>query len=129
MLVFVLVCFLVCNHIDEEERAGCLAFTVFRMSFYCICIVALPHCAVCWSAVIIIHRWVSPGENLTVVLDQHMHSQPMHLTPLVDDQGLGRGVGEQSADNDDMLSARRLMDDQTDVRFQWVLFFATSVVL
>ena len=40
MLVFVF---------DEEERAGCLAFIVFRMS--CKCSVALPHDAVGWSVV------------------------------------------------------------------------------
>ena len=34
-----------------EERAGCLAFIIFRMSCYCKCSVALPHGAVGWSAV------------------------------------------------------------------------------
>ena len=38
--------FLVCNHLDEEERAGWFAFTVFWMSCYCKCPVALPHGAV-----------------------------------------------------------------------------------
>ena len=46
-----LLSFLVCNHLDEEERAGCFAFIVFRMSCYCKCPVALPHGAVGWSAV------------------------------------------------------------------------------
>ena len=44
------VAFIVCNHIDEEERAGCFAFIVFRMSGYCKCSVALPHSVVGWSA-------------------------------------------------------------------------------
>ena len=56
MLVFALVCitffpFKFCNHLDEEERAGCFAFIVFWMSCYCKCPVALPHGAVGWSAV------------------------------------------------------------------------------
>ena len=34
------------NHLDEEERAGCFVFIVFRMSCYCKCSVALPHGAV-----------------------------------------------------------------------------------
>ena len=33
------------------ERAGCFAFIVFWMSYYCQCAVALPHGAVGWSAV------------------------------------------------------------------------------
>ena len=35
----------------KRERAGCLAFIVFKMSCYCKCPVALPHGAVGWSAV------------------------------------------------------------------------------
>ena len=40
VLVFVLVCitlcpFQLCNHLDEEERAGCFAFVAFWMSCYC----------------------------------------------------------------------------------------------
>ena len=55
-LVFVLVCITFrpvyfCNHLDEEERAGCFALIVFLMSCYCYCSVALPHCAMGWSAV------------------------------------------------------------------------------
>ena len=38
-----IVSFLVCNHYEEEERAGCLAFVVIRMSCYCICSVVLPY--------------------------------------------------------------------------------------
>ena len=45
------ISFLVCNHLDEKERAGCFAFIVFLMSCYCKCPVALPHGAVCWSHV------------------------------------------------------------------------------
>ena len=39
-----------CNHLDGEERAGCFALTVFLMSCYSQCSVALPHSAVGWSA-------------------------------------------------------------------------------
>ena len=38
-----LMSFLVCNYLDEEERAGCFAFIVFWMSCHCKCPVALPH--------------------------------------------------------------------------------------
>ena len=56
MLVFVLVWinlrpFWFCNHLDEEERAGCFAVIVFRISCYCKCPVSLPLGAVGWSAV------------------------------------------------------------------------------
>ena len=56
MFVFVLDCFTLCpfkfcNHIDEEDRAGCFALIVFQMSCYCICPVALPHGALGGSAV------------------------------------------------------------------------------
>ena len=56
MLVFVVVALLCvlpsfCNHLNEEERAGCFVFIVFRMSCYCKCSVALPHGAGGWSAV------------------------------------------------------------------------------
>ena len=50
-LLYVHFNFSICNHIDEEERAGCFAFIVFRMSCYCKCTVALPYDAVGWSAV------------------------------------------------------------------------------
>ena len=56
LLVFVLLCinlchFQFCNHLEEEERAGCFAFIVLQMSCFCICSVALPYGAVGWSAV------------------------------------------------------------------------------
>ena len=35
---------------EEEERAGCFAFIVLLMSYYCKCSVTLPHGAVGWSA-------------------------------------------------------------------------------
>ena len=38
-------------HLEEEERAGCFAFIVIRMSCCCKCAVTLPHCVMCWSAV------------------------------------------------------------------------------
>ena len=34
-----------------RKRAGCFALIVFQMSCYCKCSVALPHCAMGWSAV------------------------------------------------------------------------------
>ena len=40
-----------CNYLEEEERAGCSAFIVLRMSCYCKCFVALPHGAMGWSEV------------------------------------------------------------------------------
>ena len=56
MLIVVVVCitlcpFCFCNYFGEEERSGCFAFIVFWMSCYCKCPVALPLCAVGWSAV------------------------------------------------------------------------------
>ena len=42
---------LFCNHLDQEARAGCFAFIVFWLSFYCKCSVALPHGAMGLSAV------------------------------------------------------------------------------
>ena len=39
------------NHLEEEERTGCFAFTVLRISCYCKCHMALPDGAVGWSAV------------------------------------------------------------------------------
>ena len=52
VLVFVLLCitlcpFWFCNHLEEEEKAGCFAIIVLHMY----CSVALPHGAVGWSAV------------------------------------------------------------------------------
>ena len=38
-----------CNHLEEEEGAGCFAFIVFLMSCYYKCSVALPHGALGWS--------------------------------------------------------------------------------
>ena len=46
-----IVSFLVCNHLEEEERACCFTFVVLRMSCYCICSVVLPYETVGWSAV------------------------------------------------------------------------------
>ena len=51
MLVFDLLCSLVGNHIEEEEKAGCFAFIVLQMYCYDKCSVALPHGAVGCSAV------------------------------------------------------------------------------
>ena len=35
----------------EEERSGCFAFIVFRISCYCICSLTLSRSAVGWSSV------------------------------------------------------------------------------
>ena len=56
VFVFVLLCitlcpFLFCNHLEEEEIAGCLAITILYMYCYYKCSVALPHGAVGRSAV------------------------------------------------------------------------------
>ena len=51
-MCFLFVQFLfLCNHFDEEERAGCFHFIVLWISCCCKCLVALPHGAVGWSAV------------------------------------------------------------------------------
>ena len=42
---------LVCNHLEEEEKAGCSAIIVKQMYCYKKCSVALPHGAMGWSAV------------------------------------------------------------------------------
>ena len=48
----VMICFfLVCNNLEEEERAGCFAFIALLVSCYCKYSVTLPHGAVGWSAV------------------------------------------------------------------------------
>ena len=39
---------------DEEERTGCFAFIVFRMSCYCKCFVALAHGVMGLSAVLFV---------------------------------------------------------------------------
>ena len=43
--------FLCILHLEEEEKAGCFAFIVLRMSGYCKCSLTLPHGAVCWYVV------------------------------------------------------------------------------
>ena len=37
--------------LQEEEKAGCFAFIVLQVYFYCNCSMALSHGAVGWSAV------------------------------------------------------------------------------
>ena len=56
MFVFVVLCitlcpFYFCNHLEEEEKAGCFASIVLQMYCYYKWSVALPHSAVGWSAV------------------------------------------------------------------------------
>ena len=56
MFVFVLLRITLClfnffNHLEEEEKAVCLAIFVLKMLCYYKCSVALPHGAVGWSAI------------------------------------------------------------------------------
>ena len=52
VLLYIILCsFYFCNHLEEEERVGCFAFIVLRMSCYCKCCVFLPNGAVGWCAV------------------------------------------------------------------------------
>ena len=56
MFVFFLLCitlcpFQFCNHLEEEEKAGCFAVIVLPMYYYYRCYVALPRGAVVCSAV------------------------------------------------------------------------------
>ena len=55
MFVSVLLCitlcpFQFCNHLLEEKKADCFAIVVVQMYCYFKCSVALPHCAMGWSA-------------------------------------------------------------------------------
>ena len=51
-LVYITLCpFLSCTRLEEDERAGCFALIVLRISSYRICSVTLHHGAVGWSAV------------------------------------------------------------------------------
>ena len=45
------VSILVCNHLEENEKAGCYAIIVLQMYCNYKCSVALPHGALGWSAV------------------------------------------------------------------------------
>ena len=45
------VSILVCNHLEEEEKSGCVAFIFLHMYCSYKCSVALPQGAVGWSAV------------------------------------------------------------------------------
>ena len=40
----------ICNHLEKEEKAGCVTIIVLQMYCYCKCSVALPRGAVGWSA-------------------------------------------------------------------------------
>ena len=56
MFVFVLLCivlspFYFCNHLEEEEKAGCFATIVSQMYCYYKCSVAIPRHALSWFAV------------------------------------------------------------------------------
>ena len=60
MFVFVLLCItlrqfyffqIICNHLEEEQKAGCFAVIVLQMFFYYNCSVTLPYGAVGLSAV------------------------------------------------------------------------------
>ena len=45
------VSIIVCNHFEEDEKAGCFAFIGLQISCYYKCSVALPHGAVDCSVV------------------------------------------------------------------------------
>ena len=56
VFVFVLLCitlcpFYFCNHLKEEEKAGCFAIIVLQVFGCCGCYVTLLHEAVGWYAV------------------------------------------------------------------------------
>ena len=55
VLCLSLLCYALCplkfgNHLEEEEKAGCVAIIVFQMYCYYKYSVVLPHCAKGWSA-------------------------------------------------------------------------------
>ena len=51
VLLYVTLCpFLFCNHLEEEEKAGCFTIGVLQMFCYYKCSVALLHGAMGWSA-------------------------------------------------------------------------------
>ena len=43
LLCITLCSFKFCNHLEEEEKAGCFAIFVLQMYYYYKCSVALPH--------------------------------------------------------------------------------------
>ena len=53
LFCYALLCvhFSFCNHLEEEETAGCFAIIVLQKYCYYKCSVALPRGAVGWSAV------------------------------------------------------------------------------
>ena len=52
VLFYITLCpFLFCNHLEEDEKAGCFAIIVYQMYCYYECAVALPRGAVGWSEV------------------------------------------------------------------------------
>ena len=51
LLCITLCPFQFCNHLEEDEKAGCFAFIVLEVYCYYKCSVALPHGAVAWSVV------------------------------------------------------------------------------
>ena len=64
VFVFVMLCitlcpFWFCNHLEEEERAGCFGFIVLQVSRYCKCPVTLPYGAVCVIVVFPDHTYLS----------------------------------------------------------------------
>ena len=52
LFCYALLCvhFIFCNHLEEEEKAGCFAIVVLQMYCYYKWYVALPHGAVAWFA-------------------------------------------------------------------------------
>ena len=51
LLCITLCPFWFCNHLEEEEKAGCFAIFVLKMYCFNKCSVAFPHGAAGWSAV------------------------------------------------------------------------------
>ena len=51
VLNYLLVSFLVCSRLEEEERVSFFTLCVFLVSCDCLCFVALPSSVVGWSAV------------------------------------------------------------------------------
>ena len=51
VLSLYLVCYVFCNHLKVEEKAGCFAIIVLQIYCYYACSVTHPHGAVGWSAV------------------------------------------------------------------------------
>ena len=54
-----------CNHLTEEERAGCITLNVFLPSCSYYCFVSLPHGALGWSVTVTISFTLCPLGNFS----------------------------------------------------------------